>query len=141
MNPSTLDVRHALLGLLALLFVAGAAPACGGTSLVAPATSYTDSFSGTLARTLAYTYPFTAQQAGTVTASYQSIGTDNSIVLGLAIGTWNGSSCNITLENDSATVGTVVSGTVSAAANLCVRVYDVGYVINPLTYTVQVVHP
>jgi hypothetical protein len=129
------------LGLLALLFVAGAAPACGGTSLVAPATSYTDSFSGMLARTLSYTYPFTAQQAGTVTASYQSIGTDNSIVLGLAIGTWNGTACDLTLVNDSATVGTVVSGAVSAAANLCVRVFDVGYVVNPLNYVVQVVHP
>src|SRR5271169_4064454 len=131
MNRSTMDVHHGLaakLRLLALLFVAGAAPACGGTSLVAPTTTYTDTFSGMLGRNFAYTYPFTAQQAGTVAASYQSIGTDNAIVLGLAIGTWNGTACNITLENDSATVGTIVSGAVSAAANLCVRVYDVGHV-------------
>jgi hypothetical protein len=152
MNPSTMDLHHELApklrrrfpGLLALLFlpfVAGAAPACGGTSLVAPATTYTDTFTGPMTRNFSYTYPFTAQQAGTVTASYQSIGTDNTTVLGLALGTWNGSACDITLENDSATVGVIVSGTVSAAGNLCLRVYDVGFVISPLTYVVQVVHP
>jgi hypothetical protein len=141
MNPSTSRGLAAKLRLLALLFVTGAAPACGATSLTPSPTSFTDSWSGSLAKGQAFTYPFTAQQAGTVSASYTSVGTDNSIPLGLAIGTWNGTACDLTLLNDSVTVGLVVSGSVSAAANLCVRVYDVGYVINPLTFVVQVVHP
>jgi hypothetical protein len=135
------------LRLLAILCVAGSAPACSGTianlaTTTAPSTTpSTDTFSGTLSRNGAFTYPFAALQPGTVTASYTSVGTDNSITLGLGLGTWNGSACQILIANDNATAGVLVSALANAAGSLCVRVYDVGYVVNPLSYEVKVVHP
>ena len=132
------------LRLLALLFMAAAAPGCGGNAaaLTAPTLpTATDTYSGTMTHNGGFDYPFASTQAGTVTASYISIGTDNSIALGLALGTWNGSTCSILLVNDNATVGVTVSGAVSGAASLCVRVFDVGFVSDPLSYQVQVLHP
>jgi hypothetical protein len=133
------------LRLLALLFMAGAASACGGTvatALTAPTTTpSTDTFSGTVTRNGAFSYPFAALQAGTVTASYTSVGTDNTITLGLALGTWDGVACQILIVNDNATAGVVVTGMANAAGSLCVRVFDVGYVVDPLSYEVKVVHP
>jgi hypothetical protein len=132
------------LRLLALLLMAGAASACGGNAaaLIAPTLpAATDTYSGTMTHNGGFDYPFSSTQAGTVTASYVSIGTDNSIALGLALGTWNGSTCSILLVNDNVTVGVVVSGAVSGAASLCVRVFDVGFVSDPLSYQVQVLHP
>jgi hypothetical protein len=141
MNPSL----SRGLALLALLLVVGAAPACSGTlasALAAPTgTPSTDTFSGTVTRNGAFTYPFAATAAGTVTASYTRIGTDNTIALGLALGTWDGVACQILIVNDNATAGVVVTGTVSAAGSLCVRVFDVGYVVDPLSYEVRVAHP
>ena len=132
------------LRVLALLFLAGAASACGGTvaaALTTPTTTNTDTFSGTVTRNGAFTYPFAVQQAGTVTASYTGIGTDNTIALGLALGTWDGVACQILIVNDNATAGAVMTGTVSAAGSLCVRVFDAGYVVDPLAYEVRVIHP
>jgi hypothetical protein len=132
------------LRLLALLLMAGAAPGCGGNTaaLTGPTLpAATDTYSGTMTHNGGFDYPFASTQAGTVTASYVSIGTDNSIALGLALGTWNGSTCSILLVNDNVTVGVVVSGAVSGAASLCVRVFDVGFVTDPLSYQVQVLHP
>jgi hypothetical protein len=132
------------LRVLALLLMASAASACGGTvaaALTTPTTSSTDTFSGTVTRNGAFSYPFAALQAGTVTASYTSIGTDNTITLGLALGTWDGVACQILIVNDNATAGVVVTGAASGAGSLCVRVFDVGFVVNPLSYEVRVVHP
>ena len=62
-------------------------------------------------------------------------------MVGLSLGTWNGTSCQIVLANDKATQAAVVIGTASSAGSLCVRVYDVGNVADPITYEIQVVHP
>jgi hypothetical protein len=70
-----------------------------------------------------------------------SVGSDNTIPIGLGLGTWNGSACQILLANDSATPGVLVKAIVNAAGSLCVRVYDVGNVVGPLSYEVNVVHP
>jgi hypothetical protein len=133
------------LRLLALLGMAAAAPACGGTLANLPTaptpTISTDTFSGTLTRNGAATYPFAALQSGNVTASLTSVGSDNTIPIGLGLGTWNGSACQILLANDSATPGVLVKAIVNAAGSLCVRVYDVGNVVGPLSYEVNVVHP
>src|ERR1700687_5901134 len=129
---------------LALLLMAGAAAGCGGTvaaALTTPTTTSTDTFSGTGTRTAASPYPFAVLQAGTVTASYTSVGTDNAITLGLALGTWNGVACQILIVNDNATAGVTVTGAARAGGSLCVRVFDVGFVVDPLSYEVRVVHP
>jgi hypothetical protein len=65
-------------------------------------------------------------------------------VIGLSLGTWNDSAatCQVTLANDKATQGTVVTGLASSLGNLCLRVYDAaGTLEQETTYEVEVVHP
>jgi hypothetical protein len=87
------------------------------------------------------TFTFTTQAAGTVTATLTSLSPDSTVTIGLALGTWNGSACQIVLANDSAIQGTVVTGTVSGIGNLCVWVHDVGMLADLTTFVVTVVHP
>ena len=99
----------------------------------------TETFAGTLTPNDAETFPF-ASQSGLVTATLLNLAPDSTIVLGLSLGTWNGLTCSIVLANDKATQGVAITGTVNALGNLCVRVYDVGTLAEPLTYEVRVVH-
>ena len=132
-----------LVLLVALCLPAGACSSSDTpTTTTSPTpTTFTDTFSGTLNQNGAGTYPFTVQTAGTVTATLTAIGQDSAPKIGVSLGTWNGTSCQTVIANDGATVGAQVIGSVTSAGLLCVRVYDIGNVNDPLTYTVQVVHP
>ena len=48
--------------------------------------------------------------------------------VGLSLGTWTGSACQVVIANDNALQGAIVTGTVTSAASLCVRIYDIGKV-------------
>jgi len=116
--------------------------ACGSdtTTVVAPTpVSITETFAGTLNRNGGTTYPVVVGQ-GQVTVTLNTLTPDNTIAIGLALGTWNGVSCAITITNDKALPGVSVVGSVNTVGSVCVRVYDVGNVANPLTYEVKVVH-
>ena len=80
--------------------------------------------------------------SGTVTATLTTLAPDSTVQIGLSLGTWNGSACSVQIDNASATQGAVISGTVSGAINLCVRIYDAAAKLTgPETYTITVVHP
>jgi hypothetical protein len=113
------------------------------TTPSAPGTSTTESFNGTLGVNGATTFQFTAGAGGTVAATLASLAPDSTALVGLSIGAWNGSSCAVIIANDAATQGAVVTGTASAAASLCARVYDAGRMTagQSFTYTITVVHP
>ena len=131
------------LRFLAVALALGAA-ACGSDPVTpTPTTSVTvtDTFSGTLTRNGATTSPFTTAASGTVTATISSLSPDSTLVVGLALGVWNGNSCQIVFSKDTATQFSQVQGAVSSAGSLCVRLYDVGNLIDPATYEVQVNHP
>ena len=83
--------------------------------------------------------PFTSAP-GTLTATLRTLAPDSTLVVGLSLGTWNGSSCQIVLANDNATQGAVVVGNASTTTNLCARIYDVGSVVEPVSYQIDVVH-
>jgi hypothetical protein len=89
----------------------------------------------------ARTFPFAVSVAGTVTITLQSIAPDASVRVGFALGTWNGTACTTSVSNDSATTGTQLGGNISAAGNLCARVYDVGNLVRNQSITVQATHP
>ncbi len=130
--------------IFAVLLVAGTAAACSSNDLVtSPTTGNTtpivETYAGTLTKNGAASYPF-ATLAGSVQATLTSVSPDNTITIGLALGTWNGVSCTVVLANDKALQGTAVVGTVNTTGSLCVRVYDVGNVGDPLTYEVRVQH-
>jgi hypothetical protein len=66
---------------------------------------------------------------------------DEPIVVGLALGTWNGAICQVVLVNDSAFAGTTIVGSVTGFGTLCVRVYDTGRLNTSINYSINVVHP
>ena len=144
-------MRRLLPGILLFALVAGVA-GCNDnnntpitpTTPTNPSTSTTtEAFSGTLTRNGAVSTTFTANAGGTVTATLTTLAPDGTVPVGLSLGAWTGSSCQVSgISNDAAVQGTVVTGTVTSAAALCVRIYDAAdKVTTPLSYTITVVHP
>lgn len=108
--------------------------------------SATETFSGTMNRNGAVTYPFGTSASGFVTATLSVLGADSgspdsTVTLGVALGTWNGATCQIVIANDRAVQGTVVTGQASAAGSLCLRTYDIGALVGTAAYEVQINHP
>jgi hypothetical protein len=102
--------------------------------------SVTETFTGTLNINGAITHSFVANTFGTVTSTLTVV-TPDTTVLGMALGTWNGISCQLIIAADKAALNTSVTGSVTTIGNLCVRLYDVGSLTGATSYEVQVVHP
>jgi hypothetical protein len=134
--------------LAAMLGAALSAAACSNNPSTLPTTPtptptiVTDTFNGTLARNGATTFPFSVSSTGAVTATLTTV-SDSSILVGMSLGVWNGaaSSCSALLSNDQAAQGATILGTASGIGTLCLRVYDIGRVVDPIDYTVTVQHP
>jgi len=139
-------VRQA--GLAALIALGSmAAGACSDNNVQTPtvpttptAPTTTETFTGSLTINGAATHVFASTVAGTVTAQITAVDPSSSQVFGLSIGTWNGSSCQVVIANDAAVLNSIVTGQVTAATNLCARVYDVGKLSAGLSYTITVIH-
>jgi hypothetical protein len=86
------------------------------------------------------THAFTVQQAGTVTATLTGLGPDETITVGLSLGTWNGQVCQVILRNDAAKVTNTITGAAQQTGNFCVSIYDVGQLTGPTTYSIVVTH-
>jgi hypothetical protein len=121
---------------------------CGNTvsnNPVSPNAPTTETYTGTLTVNGATTYAFLSAYKGSVEAVLTVLtvgdGTTTPPSVGLALGTWNGSSCTINAANDYATAGVPIAGTIAAAASLCARVYDAGRLTDPVDYTLQIIHP
>jgi len=119
--------------------------ACGddNTDIVTTPTPnpITETFSGTVTVNGAATHTFSAGAAGTVTATLTAIGPDESTVSGMVLGEWNGTGCTERITNDLAVRTTVLTGNVSQAGQLCVRIRDVGRFVESVTYEITVIHP
>ena len=124
------------------------AAGCGKDPLAALVTpsvtvTVTDTFTGTLTRNggTAHPFPVTSTGGGDVTATLKSVNPDGSAVIGLSLGTWNGTSCQAVISNDRATVSVSILGKATTTGTLCVRIYDIGTITESQDYEVQVVHP
>lgn len=115
-----------------------------------PPTFITTTLSGALVLRGAETKTFDVSPTGqtvnitaTITAitRQDEVEPDVPIVVGMALGTWNGAICQVVLVNDAAFAGTTIVGSVTGFGSLCVRVYDVGRLEVPINYTIDVVHP
>jgi len=142
-------MRRLLPGML-LLTLATTLAGCGSsnnTTVTTPTTTtttptVTETFTGTLNMNGGATFPFTATAAGTITLTLTSVSGDATLPIGLSLGTWTGSACQIVIANDAATQTAVVTGTVTSAASLCARVYDpAARVTTPVNFTVTIAHP
>lgn len=117
-----------------------------------PTTNITEDFTGALNPNGASSFPFVVQSStgGSVTATVTSVTLANAesvqteaLIIGVSLGTWNGSSCAIAngIFNDFASTGSSVTGNVTSPGAVCVRIYDVGRLTENVNVTVQVVHP
>jgi len=131
---------------LAVALVTGAA-ACDDPGPTAPVPvvpeveTVTSTYTGTLGRNGAITFPFRVEAAGTASASLTEVGPDNTIAIGMTMGTWNGVQCAAVISNDNALVNATVTGSAGSAGSLCLRVHDVGRLSTPITFTIRIVHP
>jgi hypothetical protein len=97
-------------------------------------------FSGSVTPNGAFTHDFFTNAFGTVEATLVALDPEDASV-GFALGTWNGVACNVVIANDRATLGLILTGNVSAAGGLCVRLYDAGTLTGPVAFEVRLVHP
>ena len=112
------------------------------TTPTAP-TSVTDTFTGTLTRNGATSHPFpvSSSAGGDVIASLKAVSPDGEAVVGMSLGTWNGTACQAVISNDRAIVSSALLGRATSTGTLCVRIFDVGTLNEPQDYEVEVVHP
>lgn len=132
--------------LLPVLVAALAMSACGDDPFETPtnpnpAVPVTENFSGVVNPRGAQTHTFTTAASGTVTATLKFLVPDNAVRMGLALGTWNGVSCQLVITKTDAIETTVITGAVSALGSLCVYIHDVGNLVQPTEYEIEVVHP
>jgi hypothetical protein len=131
------------LRFLAVAFALSAA--CGGSTTTTPTpvtpVTVTDTFAGTLNANGAFSYQFTTAASGTVTATIATLAPNSTLIVGIALGTFSQNACQIVLSKDSATQSSFIVGQASQANTYCVRIYDVGNVVDPATYELQVNHP
>jgi hypothetical protein len=131
--------------LFTMLFAASAASGCGSDTPTTPITPTlpptTEQFSGDLSRNGATTHSFTVTGTGTVTSTLNTVAPDSTISIGMALGTWNGTACQVIIANDRAVQGITVTGATTGVGALCVRIYDIGQLTTTVSYTVTVVHP
>ena len=136
-----------------LALVALTASACSDNTLsqLASASSttpqtFTDTYTGTLSTNGAFTHIFTIQTLGSVTVTLLSLGPNTSQIVGMSLGVWTGSACSTSPQTGGSAVDTAVAGSsitlnATAAGNLCARLYDVGFITQPVIYTMQITHP
>jgi hypothetical protein len=128
---------------LLLLTAIVSASACNNTTPVVPtpATPQTDTYSGTLSKNGAFTHAFSISTLGSITTTIVSLAPNTAQIVGLQLGVWNGTSCTAASSTDVATTGSSITLNASAAGIVCVRLYDVGFIDDPVLYQLQVTHP
>jgi hypothetical protein len=137
-------VRRLLILGLSVSVAALAAAGCGDdlTDLeTSPSLTVTETFSGTLNPNGGSTHVFVVSSKGAVKATLASVGSDNTLVVGLALGNWTGIACSMTVANDNTVATVPLTATVSAAGQLCARVYDTKGLAEAAQYTLEVIHP
>ena len=121
------------------LILSGCGNSSSDAAVTQPPPTLTDTFSGTLTLNGATTYNFTVTGVGSITAQLSTLSPNVSV--GLSVGTWNGSICQIVLANDASVQGSVVVGSTSATGSFCVRIYDAsGTAVQPQMYVIDVFH-
>lgn len=132
---------------LGVVLLACTLAACDDGSPTGPTTPPQDpvtvEYSGAITRGGAATHDFAPSAGGTVTATITALDGGEDFAVGFALGNWFASACSLVLANDNAANGAVLSGTLSQAGPLCVRIYDVGHIEAGVSipYTIEVVHP
>ena len=129
----------------ALLLLAPLAAGCGDDNESnlpdAPTpVSVTETFAGNLNPNGGRTHPFNVLQAGAVSVKLTALSPDDTLTVGLSLGTWNGQVCQIILRNDAALLNATVIGTAQQTGQFCASIYDVGQLTAATDYSIDITH-
>ena len=126
----------------------GFATACSSSPAapsVVPTT--TELFDGDVTPGTSMTHLFTVSAEGRVTIVMLTLAlidpdqpTDVPPVLGMAIGTWDGTTCSRVSQHDAAIPSTALLGS-ALPGNFCVDIFDPGSLTVGVTYSLSVQHP
>ena len=137
-----------IVRLLPVVVTALALSACGEDPFEIPTNPtprvpVIETFNGVVSLRGAQAHTFTSQASGTVTAKLKGLVPDSTVKMGFALGTWNvaSSSCQLIITKTDAVQDTVITGAVSAFGSLCVYIHDVGNLLQPAEYEIEVEHP
>jgi len=119
--------------------------AAGCADPQAPATptpvtpTLTETFTGQLLVLGSNSHTFTVQQIGGLRVTIN--GVTPPAAVGVAVGTPSGATC-LAIQSLTAVANPTaqISGTATITGSFCVRVYDVGNLVEPVNYTVTVLH-
>jgi hypothetical protein len=130
-------ILTAILG-LSLLSAGCADPVAPAPPIPAVPTT-TEVFSGTLTVLGANTHPFAVSQVGGVKVTINSI--NPAAAIGVGVGTPSTGTC-LVIDNLTVVAGPAaqMSGTATVTGNFCVSVFDVGNLVEPVNYTITVLH-
>ncbi|SRR5260370_1255340 len=104
---------------------------------VAP--TITETFSGTLTVSGNNSHPFTVQQVGGIKVTLISVAP--SAAVGIGIGTPVSGACSVISSVNAVFGPTVqVSGTATVTGTFCAAVFDSGNLVEPVAYTIMVLH-
>jgi hypothetical protein len=128
-----------------LLVVAVVASGCSDPVVPAAPTpvapTVTETFTGTLLQLGANSHTFSVQQIGGIKVSITKI--EPSAAVGIGVGTpstASGTCLAISNLTAVASEGTQISGTATLTGSFCVSVSDVGNLVEPVTYSITVLH-
>ena len=106
---------------------------------VAP--TITETFTGTLLQLGANSHPFSVQQIGGIKVSITKIEPSAAVSVGVGTpSTASGTCLAISSLTAVASEGTQISGTATLVGSFCVAVSDVGNLVEPVTYSITVLH-
>ena len=106
---------------------------------VAP--TVTETFTGTLLQLGSNSHPFSVQQIGGIKVSITKIEPSAAVSIGIGTpSTASGTCLAISNLTAVASAGTQISGTATLAGSFCVSVSDVGNLVEPVTYSITVLH-
>jgi len=113
------------------------------TSTAATSVTVTETFKGSIQQTANASFPFTVTAPGNVQVSLTDVEPLTTMALGVAVGTWDGTTCTLGLATtDHAKSGATALTGNAVAGNYCVQVSDAGNIPPAWTvsFTVQVTH-
>jgi hypothetical protein len=134
-------IRPVAQACVAIALFALTLTSCGGTDLAATPTPnpITETFTGSLAPGQKAIHPFAVTSPGSVYTTLTAL--SGPALIGLGIGTWDGTTCTVGAHSENAVVGSYIGASVPSPQNLCAIVYDVNVITTTATYTVTAVHP
>jgi hypothetical protein len=140
-----------------ILFVAAmAASGCGGNSTTAPSGTTPTTTTTVAAPSISETwqsvlpvggfklFSFGIPSTGTVNITLTSVGgqfVPSTVQLGIGIGTPEGTDCTTTQTVTAASGSTAQISTTEQAGVYCARIFDVGNLFAPASFSVQIDHP